>query len=112
MSPPVALSAYFLKGVVPQWELSDIYAGMMQFMVLQVIGLLLVLFFRPSRCGCPACCGSEGRRAKTRRAARGNAVVRPAAGRRGREAGRLGHRARWRCCRSWRSTRKACRCTG
>ena len=45
MSPPVALSAYFLKGVVPQWELSDIYAGMMQFMVLQVIGLLLVLFF-------------------------------------------------------------------
>jgi TRAP-type mannitol/chloroaromatic compound transport system permease large subunit len=39
------LSAYFLKGVVPQWELSDIYAGMMQFMVLQVIGLLLVLFF-------------------------------------------------------------------
>jgi tripartite ATP-independent transporter DctM subunit len=45
LSPPVALSAYFLKGVVPDWELSDIYAGMMQFMVLQVIGLLLVLVF-------------------------------------------------------------------
>ena len=27
LSPPVALSAYFLKGVVPQWELSDIYRG-------------------------------------------------------------------------------------
>ncbi len=45
LSPPVALSAYFLKGVVPDWPLKDIYAGMMQFMVLQVIGLLLVLFF-------------------------------------------------------------------
>jgi len=45
LSPPVALSAYFLKGVVPEWSLSDIYAGMMQFMVLQVIGLGLVLAF-------------------------------------------------------------------
>jgi tripartite ATP-independent transporter DctM subunit len=45
LSPPVALSAYFLKGVVPDWELGDIYKGMIQFMVLQVIGLLLVLFF-------------------------------------------------------------------
>jgi len=45
LSPPVALSAYFLKGVVPQWELSDIYAGMMQFMVLQIVGLLLLLAF-------------------------------------------------------------------
>ena len=45
LSPPVALSAYFLKGVVPEWKLSDIYAGMMQFMVLQVIGLGFILFF-------------------------------------------------------------------
>ena len=45
LSPPVALSAYFLKGVVPDWPLKDIYAGMMQFMVLQIIGLLLVLAF-------------------------------------------------------------------
>ncbi len=45
LSPPVALSAYFLKGVVPQWDLKDIYRGMMQFMCLQVIGALLVLFF-------------------------------------------------------------------
>ena len=45
LSPPVALSAYFLKGVVPDWQLKDIYAGMMQFMVLQVVGLLLVLIF-------------------------------------------------------------------
>ena len=45
LSPPVALSAYYIKGVVPQWDLKDIYLGMMQFMVIQVIGLLLVLYF-------------------------------------------------------------------
>ena len=45
LSPPVALSAYFLKGVVPDWDLKDIYAGMMQFMVLQIVGLLLILVF-------------------------------------------------------------------
>jgi len=45
LSPPVALSAYFLKGVAPQWQLGDIYKGMMQFMVLQIIGLGLVIYF-------------------------------------------------------------------
>jgi len=45
LSPPVALSAYFLKGVVPQWSLGDIYKGMMQFMCLQVLGLILVIIF-------------------------------------------------------------------
>ena len=45
LSPPVALSAYFLKGVAPQWQLSDIYKGMMQFMVLQLVGLALVMIF-------------------------------------------------------------------
>ena len=45
LSPPVALSAYFLKGVVPEWDLKDIYIGMMQFMVLQVVGLILIIIF-------------------------------------------------------------------
>jgi TRAP-type mannitol/chloroaromatic compound transport system permease large subunit len=45
LSPPVALSAYFLKGVVPQWKLKDIYAGMVQFMLLQVVGVGLLLAF-------------------------------------------------------------------
>ncbi len=45
LSPPVALSAYFLKGVVPGWKLQDIYAGMMQFMGLQVLGMALILAF-------------------------------------------------------------------
>ena len=45
LSPPVALSAYFLKGVAPQWDLKDIYLGMMQFMVIQLIGLILIFIF-------------------------------------------------------------------
>ena len=45
LSPPVALSAYFLKGVVPQWALKDIYAGMVQFMILQLIGVGLLMLF-------------------------------------------------------------------
>jgi tripartite ATP-independent transporter DctM subunit len=45
LSPPVALSAYFLKGVVPQWELKDIYAGMVQFMILQLLAVGLLLIF-------------------------------------------------------------------
>ncbi|MCE2491975.1 MAG: TRAP transporter large permease subunit [Alphaproteobacteria bacterium] len=45
LSPPVALSAYYIKGVVPNWELSDIYAGMIQFMLIQLIGLSCLLMF-------------------------------------------------------------------
>jgi tripartite ATP-independent transporter DctM subunit len=45
LSPPVALSAYFLKGVVPQWSLQEIYAGMVQFMMLQVTGMAVVIIF-------------------------------------------------------------------
>ena len=45
LSPPVAMAAYYLKGVAPEWELSDIYNGMLQFMILQVVGLLVVLFY-------------------------------------------------------------------
>ncbi|MEM8977931.1 MAG: TRAP transporter large permease subunit [Pseudomonadota bacterium] len=45
LSPPVALSAYFLKGVVPNWDLRDIYLGMMQFMLVQLFGLTLLFLF-------------------------------------------------------------------
>ena len=45
LSPPVAMSAYYLKQVVPQWSLSTIYRGMADFMVIQVIALVLVLMF-------------------------------------------------------------------
>jgi tripartite ATP-independent transporter DctM subunit len=45
LSPPVAMSAYYLKQVVPQWSLATIYRGMADFMVIQVIALLLVILF-------------------------------------------------------------------
>jgi len=45
LSPPVAMSAYYLKGVAPQWDLGDIYHGMAQFMVLQLVGLGLCIAF-------------------------------------------------------------------
>jgi tripartite ATP-independent transporter DctM subunit len=45
LSPPVAMSAYYLKQVVPQWNLATIYRGMAEFMVLQVIALSLVIVF-------------------------------------------------------------------
>jgi len=45
LSPPVAMSAYYLKQVVPQWSLGTIYKGMADFMVIQVIALLLVIIF-------------------------------------------------------------------
>ena len=45
LSPPVALSAYYLKGIMPKWELSDIYKGMMPFMALQWIAVVILYFF-------------------------------------------------------------------
>ena len=47
LSPPVAMSAYYLRSVVPQWELGTIYRGMADFMVIQVIALLIVILFPP-----------------------------------------------------------------
>ena len=45
LSPPVAMSAYYLRQVVPQWSLGTIYRGMADFMVIQVIALLVVILF-------------------------------------------------------------------
>lgn len=45
LTPPMALSAYFLKGVVPSWRMGDIYHGMAQFVVLQLIVVLLLVAF-------------------------------------------------------------------
>jgi TRAP-type mannitol/chloroaromatic compound transport system permease large subunit len=41
------MAAYYLKAVVPQWELSDIMRGMMAFMVIQMFGLLVVMLYPP-----------------------------------------------------------------
>lgn len=45
LSPPVAMAAYYLKAVAPQWDLATIYRGMIDFMILQMIGLGLIFFF-------------------------------------------------------------------
>jgi TRAP-type mannitol/chloroaromatic compound transport system permease large subunit len=45
LSPPVAMSAYYLRNVVPQWPLATIYRGMADYMVIQCVFLLLLFFF-------------------------------------------------------------------
>jgi tripartite ATP-independent transporter DctM subunit len=45
LSPPVALSAYYLKAIMPEWQLLDIYKGMMPFMGLQFLAVLLLYLF-------------------------------------------------------------------
>jgi tripartite ATP-independent transporter DctM subunit len=45
LSPPVAMSAYYLKQVVKEWSLSTIYKGMFEFMVLQCLAIALLVAF-------------------------------------------------------------------
>jgi TRAP-type mannitol/chloroaromatic compound transport system permease large subunit len=45
LSPPVAMSAYYLKQVVRDWSLATIYKGMFEFMVLQCIAIALLVLF-------------------------------------------------------------------
>jgi tripartite ATP-independent transporter DctM subunit len=45
LSPPVAMSAYYLKQVVKEWSLGTIYKGMFEFMTLQVVAIALVVAF-------------------------------------------------------------------
>ncbi len=45
LSPPVAMSAYYLKQVVPQRSLMQIYRGMFEFMFIQVIALAIIMMF-------------------------------------------------------------------
>jgi tripartite ATP-independent transporter DctM subunit len=47
LSPPVAMSAYYLKQVVKEWNLALIYRGMADFMVIQVICVALVIAYPP-----------------------------------------------------------------
>jgi tripartite ATP-independent transporter DctM subunit len=45
LSPPVAMSAYYLRQVVREWSLSTIYQGMFQFMILQTLCIALIIIF-------------------------------------------------------------------
>jgi tripartite ATP-independent transporter DctM subunit len=45
LSPPVAMSAYYLKQVADSWSLATIYKGMFQFMMLQILAIALLVTF-------------------------------------------------------------------
>jgi len=45
LSPPVAMSAYYLRQVVKEWSLSTIYRGMFEFMILQCIAIALLILY-------------------------------------------------------------------
>jgi TRAP-type mannitol/chloroaromatic compound transport system permease large subunit len=46
LSPPVAMAAFYLKGVSPKHvTLNAIFAGMMPFMAIQVLALILLYVF-------------------------------------------------------------------
>src|SRR6185295_19401021 len=45
LSPPVAMSAYYLKQVVREWSLGTIYKGMFEFMLLQCVAVALLMIF-------------------------------------------------------------------
>ena len=47
LSPPVAMSAYYLKQVVREWSLATIYKGMFEFMALQCVAIALLVAFPP-----------------------------------------------------------------
>jgi len=47
LSPPVAMSAYYLKQVVKDWSLATIYAGMFQFMAIQCVCIAVLVAFPP-----------------------------------------------------------------
>jgi hypothetical protein len=61
LSPPVAMAAYDLKAVAPDWKLTDIYWDMAEFMVLQVVGLGLCIVC-PESSGSLAGCTVPSRR--------------------------------------------------
>jgi TRAP-type mannitol/chloroaromatic compound transport system permease large subunit len=45
LSPPVAMAAYYLKQVVRAWSLATIYKGMFEFMMIQVVAIVLLIIF-------------------------------------------------------------------
>jgi tripartite ATP-independent transporter DctM subunit len=65
LSPPVAMSAYYLRQVVKDWSLATIYKGMFEFMVLQCIAIALIVAFPPIATWFPEHLQHEARQIKT-----------------------------------------------
>jgi len=65
LSPPVAMSAYYLRQVVKAWSLATIYKGMFEFMILQVIAISLIVWFPQIATAFPEQLQHEARQVKT-----------------------------------------------
>jgi tripartite ATP-independent transporter DctM subunit len=65
LSPPVAMSAYYLRQVVREWSLSTIYKGMFEFMMLQVVAIAMVVIFPQIATWFPTVLQEEARAVKT-----------------------------------------------
>jgi tripartite ATP-independent transporter DctM subunit len=65
LSPPVAMSAYYLRQVVREWSLATIYKGMFEFMILQVIAIALIVSFPAIATKFPEQLQAEARAIKT-----------------------------------------------
>ncbi len=65
LSPPVAMSAYYLRQVVKEWSLATIYKGMFEFMILQVIAIALLVIFPAIATSFPEQLQAESRAVKT-----------------------------------------------
>ncbi|HEU4352810.1 MAG TPA: TRAP transporter large permease subunit [Burkholderiales bacterium] len=65
LSPPVAMSAYYLRQVVREWSLATIYKGMFEFMILQVIAIALIVAFPGIATTFPEQLQAEARAVKT-----------------------------------------------
>jgi len=65
LSPPVAMSAYYLKQVVKDWSLMTIYKGMFEFMMLQCIAITIIMFVPSIATSLPESLRAEQRSIKT-----------------------------------------------
>jgi tripartite ATP-independent transporter DctM subunit len=65
LSPPVAMSAYYLRQVVKEWSLATIYKGMFEFMILQVLAIVLIVSFPQIATSFPEALQAESRAVKT-----------------------------------------------
>ena len=66
LSPPVAMSAYYLKQVVKEWSLGTIYKGMFEFMMLQCVAIALIVMFPKIATTFPEQLRAEARRDQDR----------------------------------------------
>jgi hypothetical protein len=89
LSPPVAMSAFYLKGVSPSHvTLNQIFAGMMPYMLIVILCMVLMYIWPGLTCGCPTTCTVAIEQAQAVPGALSLAAARPGARLLAGEAGR------------------------